>query len=212
MAASKDIFNRWLVDPAFLQKFIRCLVWALACSFTLTLILAITLGYVVSHPVKTKYIYHDSLGAPRELIVTDQPYFTDAQVRNFAAEKITHLYTIDYVHFREQLGQSSTAFTASSWNSWAQAFKDNVDFIKDKKVFLTATLQSSVTIHRQGVNNGAYQWHISFPMWLKWENSSQEMNDLLDVIATIQRTNDPLHPDALEIVELNASRAVDGRR
>lgn len=210
MRNARAAIERRLLDPDFLQHILRRAFTAFVASLALNLVLGIALAVSVSHTPHVRYIYHDSLGRPRELIVTDQPYFSDSEVMNWAVQKVTNLYTMDYVHYARHLNEAAVDFDVSSWNAWAQSFQGpgNIEFIKNKRVFLTATPQSAATIRSEGLSrNGIYEWHVYFPMLLRWENASGSTTNLLSISVTIRRTNDPLHPDGLMISSLDAPRA-----
>lgn len=212
MRNTSAAITRRLLDPLFLQNQLRVVLMAFLASLVLNVTLGIGLFVSITHPPRVKHIYHDQFGKPRELIVTDRPYFSDSDVMNWAAEKVTNLYTLNYVQFSKQLVYSSQFFSTPAWNSWADAFRSpgNIQFIKEKHVFLTAALKTAPSVRSEGVSaHGDYEWHIAFPMYLKWENAAGSMTDTLAVSMTIRRTNDPLHPDGLEIAELNAPRAAD---
>lgn len=209
MRGSAKAIDRLLLDPAFLQKLSRWSILAVLILGSLLVLETFAIILLVMYPPKVKYIYHDSFNKPRELLVTDQPYFTDAQVTNWAVEKVTTLYTLDFVHIEKQLDASSNAFAVPAWNAWGQSFQGagNIQYIKDRRVFLTATPRSAASIRSKGVLRGVYFWKIDFPMDLRFENESGTKNNLLQIHVTIRKTNDPEHPDGLEITELNAPLA-----
>lgn len=205
--------TRRLNDPAFARQVIKCMMIGFSCSLSVNGLLGFIIAYEVTHRPSVKYVYHDSFGKPRELIVTDQAYFSDAEINRWAADKVTSLYTMNWLDYAGHLDHASRDFTVAAWNSWGSAFRDpgNIDFIKSKQVILTASLKSAALIVEEGKNRqGDYEWHVSFPMYLRWVNASGEKTDILSVKITISRTNDPLHPDGLIISELNAPRATNG--
>ncbi|MCE2576675.1 DotI/IcmL/TraM family protein [Komagataeibacter sp. FNDCR2] len=213
MRNSSQAITRRLLDPTFGQLMMGRLTLTLIVSMIVNVGLAISLFVAITHPPRVKHIYHDPFGKPRELIVTDQPYFTDAQVTNWSVEKVTGLYTINFLQYAQQLSSYAQYFTTPAWNTWLDAFKKpgNIEFIKSRRVMLTASLKSAGSVRWEGITpRGDYEWHVYFPMYLKWENGSGSKTDLLAVNVIIRRTNDPLHPDGLVIAELNAPRASDG--
>ena len=209
MRGSAKAIDRLLLDPAFLQKLSRWGILAAVVLSALLVLETIAIMLLVMNPPRVKYIYHDAFNKPRELLVTDQPYFTDSQVTNWAVEKVTSLYTLDFVHIEKQLDASSAAFAPAAWNAWGQSFQGagNVQYIKDRRVFLTATPRAAASVRSKGTRNGVYFWKVDFPMDLRFENESGSKNNLLSIHVTIRKTNDPEHPDGLEITELNAPLA-----
>ncbi|MBO1326285.1 DotI/IcmL family type IV secretion protein [Acetobacter sp. TBRC 12305] len=205
--------TRRLNDPAFARQVIRYAFATLAGTVYLCCALTTGLVYELTHRPRPQHIYHDSMGKPRELIVTDTPYFTDSQVMNWVTDKVTNLYTLNYLDYGKHLDGCAGDFTADAWNSWATAFqgRGNLDFIKSKMVLLTAALKSAASVDAQGTNRrGDYEWHVSFPMYLKWTNAGGAKTDVLEVRVTIRRTNDPLHPAGLVIAQLNAHKIAGG--
>ncbi|MFT8828173.1 DotI/IcmL/TraM family protein [Acetobacter syzygii] len=213
MRNTYEAVSRRLNDPAFARQLIQYLLYGFVGSLALNLLQSVAIFYEVTHRPHVKYIYHDSLGKPRELIVTDKAYYSDAEITNWATRKVTNLYTMNWLDYARHLDDSQKDFSIDAWNSWGQAFQGpgNIDFIKAKQVLLTASLKSAAMVADEGKDShGNYQWHVTFPMYLRWVNASGEKTDVLSVKVTIERTNDPLHPDGLIITELNAPRAADG--
>lgn len=214
MRNSYDAVTRRLNDPSFVQQLLLCMAYGFAGSLLLNFILGSGLVYEITHRPRVKYIYHDSFGKPRELVATDQAYFSDSEVSQWATDKILNLYTLNWLNFAQHLDDAQTDFSVAAWNSWGMAFKGpgNIDFIKKNRVLLTASLKSAAIVEEEGLNRktGNYEWHVAFPMYLKWVNPSDEKLDVLAVKVTIARTNDPLHPDGRVITELNAPLAGDG--
>ncbi|MCP1232072.1 DotI/IcmL/TraM family protein [Acetobacter indonesiensis] len=103
MRNAQAAIQRRLLDPEFLQRVIRRGLLAFAISLVLNVLLGLALAISVSHTPHVRYIYHDSLGKPRELIVTDQPYFSDAEINDWAVKKVTNLYTMNYVNYARHL-------------------------------------------------------------------------------------------------------------
>lgn len=204
--------QRRLLDPAFLQKLIRYGLWLLIGAIAVISVQGIAILALVLHPAHVKYIYHDSFGQPRELIVTDQPVFTPSEVSNWAVRKVTNLYTLDFAHVRRQLDAAGADFTVPAWNSWVTGFlgRGNIDWIEKNRVFVTATPKEAARIESQGVNAaGRYEWRIQFPMYVRWANLSGEKTDAMSVIVVIERTNDPAHADGLVITQLNVPKTGD---
>lgn len=205
--------TRRLNDPSFSKQVIKCILLGFLCSLVANMLTVSALFYEITHRPWVKYIYHDSFGKPRELIVTDQAYFSDIEITNWATSKVTNLYTMNWLDYAQHLDASSRDFTVEAWNTWGQAFEGpgNIDFIKAKQIIMTASLKSAAVVVDEGKNrHGDYEWHVAFPMYLRWINAAGEKTDVLSVNVTITRTNDPLHPDGRIISELNAPRATNG--
>lgn len=213
MKNTYEAVTRRLNDPAFARQVIKCVLIAFSGSLGINCLLSFVVAYEVTHRPLVKYVFHDSFGKPRELLVTNEAYFSDAEINKWAAEKVTNLYTMNWLDYAAHLDGSAKDFTVDAWNTWGRAFQEpgNIEFIKTKQVILTATLKSAALIVDAGKNRqGEYEWHVAFPMFLRWVNAAGEKTDVLSVKVTITRTNDPLHPDGLIISELNAPRAANG--
>ncbi|OUI97434.1 hypothetical protein HK15_03360 [Acetobacter orientalis] len=210
MRNTYDAVTRRLNDPAFARQVIRYTCIALLAALCEGSLASFGLLYEVTHRPKPQHIYHDPFGKPRELIVTDEPYFTDSQIMNWATDKVTNLYTFNYLDYGKHLDSCAGDFNEEAWNSWAAAFQGpgNIEFIRTKQVLLTAAIKTAASIESSGLNRqGVFEWHVAFPMYLKWTNAAGEKTDVLAVRVTIQRTNDPLHPDGLIVTQLNAPKA-----
>ncbi|KXV41943.1 hypothetical protein AD942_00900, partial [Gluconobacter japonicus] len=70
MRNASAAISRRLLDPEFLQRIVKRVLIAFSGSLILNVILGLALTVLVMKTPHVRYIYHDSLGKPRELIVT----------------------------------------------------------------------------------------------------------------------------------------------
>ena len=202
----KQAAARRAATPEFRETIAKRAITALAVSCCVNAMLCVAVVVLLSRKPAEHYFYTDGRDTPRLIYPTDQPLLSPAQTMRWAVDSVCALYTMDFVHYREQLNKSAEAFDAQGWNTWAKAFRQqgNIDRLTTERLVLSAVPGAAPSIKWEGVDQGVYTWRIKFPLLLHYENQQGDNKDTLDVTVIVRRTTNPLHPDGLVITALNA--------
>lgn len=118
------------------------------------------------------------------------PYVSDAKVLSWAATAISSAYSMDYIHFREQLESNSTHFTPLGWRSFGDVFKAsrNLETVIDRKLIVSSVPTAAPVITKRGVLNGRYTWQVEMPILVSYQNKDTDIQQSLKVTVNVVRT------------------------
>lgn len=107
---------------------------------------------------------------------TDKPVWSENEVRQFGADTISKAFTLDFVHYRDQMTAVSSDFSEEGFAGYNQALTTGSNIlalVRDKRMNLTNTVEPGV-IARRGVIGDRYTWEFQYPvtMRLQGQNSS----------------------------------------
>lgn len=119
-----------------------------------------------------------------------QPYVKDSKVLSWAATAIVSAYSLDYVHYREQLEKNAVHFTALGWQSFGNVFKAsrNLETVIEKQLIVSSMPTSAPVITKRGVLNGRYTWQVDMPILVTYQNKDTDLQQSLNVTVNIVRT------------------------
>lgn len=159
----------------------------LACTIVINLLV----GYTLSSrfPVR-ELIYTQNAAAVCSFApVGERGIVSDASVKNFAAQVSIELNRIDFANWRADLNSVLEAsFTPQGRRSFIAAFRDSgiLNSILTERYAVTAIVRGddAVEITSQGVEQGAYTWHVRVPITVGYAkgNEYRPENRDLDVI------------------------------
>ena len=134
-----------------------------AC-LTLSLGLNGVLGWQVTHPPSHYFATEDGRLTP--LYPTDQPANTLADVNDFGAGVIRRAFTLDFMHYRQQITAVSDDFDDAGYKSYYVALTHSnvLSAVRDKKMNLSVTVSPGVVTQKGLLSNGTYAWVIQYPV------------------------------------------------
>ncbi len=184
----------------------------LSLIFMVLLTSAIMLFFVNSHLSKTQkrppeFFAMTCDGNFASVIPLSEPMVSDAKLLAWANRVITSVYSFDFVHFREQLEDSSHYFTARGWQEFGRVFQSarNLETVLEKNLLVSAVPTAAPLIEKRGVINGLYTWQVSMPILVTYQSNETNIQQALDVIINIQRVSMYRNSDGIAISQYIAS-------
>ncbi|PIF06908.1 DotI/IcmL/TraM family protein [Candidatus Pantoea floridensis] len=188
----------------------RCLtvaVWSLIVNG----IQAITIGVLIyvllnmpGHYVATEN------GRITPFYPTDKPVWSESDVRQFGAETISKAFTLDFVHYRDQMTAASPDFSEEGFTGYNQALTTGsniLSLVKDKRMNLTNTVEPGV-ITRRGVIGGRYTWEFQYPVTMRLQGQNSSSPPLRYIFTLrIQQADVRLKPRGLEVTQTITNNA-----
>lgn len=119
-----------------------------------------------------------------------QPYVVDSKVLSWAATAISSAYSMDYIHYREQLERNSIRFTPQGWRSFGRVFKQsrNLETVVERKLIVSSVPTAAPVITKRGVLNGRYTWQVEMPILVSYQNKDTDIQQSLKVTVNVVRT------------------------
>lgn len=192
-------------------EFARSCLKKLGWSLILNVILSIAVGVLF-------YLY---VNVPREYFATergritpvygtDRPVWSESDVRQFGAETVSRAFTLDFVHYRDQMTAASADFSEEGFAGFNQSLTTGsniLSLIKDKRMNLTNTVEPGV-ITRRGVIGGRYTWEFQYPVTLKLQGQNSSTPPLRYIFTLrIQQADTRLKPRGLEVTQTITNNA-----
>ncbi|MGC0928838.1 DotI/IcmL/TraM family protein [Pantoea agglomerans] len=191
----------------FARKCLKNLGW----SQVLNVIQAITIGllfwayiHLPQHYVATEN------GRITPFYPTDKPVWSESDVRQFGADTISKSFTLDFVHYRDQMTAVSPNFNEEGFAGYNQALTTGsniLSLVRDKRMNLTNTVEPGV-IARRGVIGDRYTWEFQYPVTMRLQGQNSSSPPLRYIFTLrIQQADVRLKPRGLEVTQTITNNA-----
>lgn len=195
------------LGTAFAHRCLSVALWSCATSSGLLILVGI-LVWMVYHPPKAYFATED--GRITQVYPTDVPVWSDNAVRQFGADTISDAFTLDFVHYRNQMTSVSPRFSEEGFVGYNQALtvgSNILSLVRDKRMNLTNTSEPGV-IRSRGVINGRYTWEFQYPVTLMLQGQSSSSPPLRYIFTLrIQQADVRLKPKGLEVTQTITNNA-----
>lgn len=150
------------------------------------------------------YFAATSDGQVIEMRALDDPLQTENQITNWTSNAVTEAFTMDFVNFREQIAQSQALFTQPGFNAFTEALVEsgNLESIQENRYVVSATLNGTPRIVREGVSGGRYAWRIRVPVIIGYESAEQTRNQTRDAVVTVVRMPTTEKPEGVALHQI----------
>ncbi|MCH9756823.1 MAG: type IVB secretion system apparatus protein IcmL/DotI [Gammaproteobacteria bacterium] len=174
----------------------RKLMFVLLLSIVANVLVALLLGYLLTHPPTPKYFATSINGRITPLFALDEPNQSDSAVLQWTNQAAIAAFTYNFVNYRTELQASSGFFTSAGWTQFLNALEDsnNLDAVKAKKLIVSAVATSAPIILQKGLLNGRYSWRIQMPLLVTYQSASefsQQRNVVTILVSRISTLNSP---------------------
>ncbi|WP_099319812.1 DotI/IcmL/TraM family protein [Erwinia amylovora] len=192
-------------------EFARSCLKKLGWSLLINVLQAVTIGVLL-------FLY---MNVPREYFATEggritpvygteKPVWSESDVRQFGAETISKAFTLDFVHYRDQMTAVSPNFSEEGFTGYNQALTTGsniLSLVKDKRMNLTNTVEPGV-ITRRGVIGGRYTWEFQYPVTIRLQGQNSSTPPLRYIFTLrIQQADPRLKPRGLEVTQTITNNA-----
>lgn len=191
----------------FARSCLSKLGWSLILNVILSIITGVLLYLYVNVP---REYFATERGRITPVYATDRPVWSENDVRQFGAETVSRAFTLDFVHYRDQMTAASADFSEEGFAGFNQSLTTGsniLSLIKDKRMNLTNTVEPGV-ITRRGVIGGRYTWEFQYPVTLKLQGQNSSTPPLRYIFTLrIQQADTRLKPRGLEVTQTITNNA-----
>lgn len=148
-------------------------------------------------------------GRIKQVYPMDRPAWSESDVRQFGADTLSAAFTLDFVHYRNQMTAVSPRFSEAGFEGYVQAVtRSNVlSLVRDKRMNLTVSVEPGV-ITRRGVIDDRYAWEFQYPVTLRLQGQNSDSPPLRFIFTLrIQQADVRLKPQGLEVTQTITSNA-----
>lgn len=169
----------------------RKVVAALLLSFSIILILAVALFYLVTTPPAPRYFATTTDGRIVPLIPFNRPNLSNSAILQWANTAATAANSYNFVNYRKALQQAADYFTPEGKQMFFNALKNsnNLQAVIAKKLIVSAVATGVPVVLEQGVMLGRYTWKVQIPMLITFQSASQFSQQSVTVTMVIVRVS-----------------------
>ena len=175
--------------------------FALILAVLLNLFLVISITYKYLNPPKPQYFPVDRRYQMIKWHPLTDPVVDNDYILRWTANAVQQAFSLDFIHWRQQLQNASDNFTPSGWHWFLEAFKKsgNLKSLVKLNMVSNATVTGSPVIQLQEVLGGRYIWEIELPVMVSYTNTKQTINQPLKVTVIVQRVPVNKNPQRIAI-------------
>lgn len=157
--------NERALGAAFAHRCLTVVLW-MAPALVLSIGANGYLGWKVAHP-DVKYFAAED-GRVIELIPTDKPSHSQTDVSAFGADTIRNSFTLDFVHYRDQMTKAGVDYDEQGYAGYYKALvaSNVLKAVKDQRMNLSVEVGPGV-IRSKGLLGDKYAWEFQYPVTLK---------------------------------------------
>ena len=172
--------------------------------FFINICLGYGVYYKVTHPAAPQFFPATEDGRLFQAHPYSDPVLGNDFVEQWAMQSLRTAFSLDYLHWKQQLTQASYNFTSTGWQYFLQAFKanNNLSAIEANKMVCDIKLTGSPNIINHGVVNGVYTWKIEVPVELVFSSGATSINQTAMVTMLVQRANVVKYPQRIAINQI----------
>lgn len=140
-----------------------------------------------------------------ELSPLNQPYISNAGLLNWSSEVITRTFSLDFLHFRRQLGDVRKHYAPDAFKQLIAALKSSgiIDMIKGQRLSVSVVIEKAPVITATGVLQGVMSWKIEIPIVASYESSKGvETTQHLNASMLVQRGDLREHPEGVLVKQV----------
>ena len=153
------------------------------------LVLSVAIVYKYTHPAPPKYFATTADGRIIQTKPLTDPVVTDSFVMQWASDQVRQAFSLDYMHWRQQLEVAQNSFTPSGWKYFVDSLKksNNLTTLTDLKMVSNAEIVGAPEISRSQVLDGHYVWDIKFSLLVTYSNINKSIPMPMDINLIVMR-------------------------
>jgi intracellular multiplication protein IcmL len=197
----EDALTLVLLRNVFYRDGYRWAVLALFIVLIVDCALAGLLYYQFKNPPQPQYFAITPDGRIINNYALSDPVFPNDHVLQWTADAVRQTFSLDFMHWSQQLQTSSVKFSASGWKEFVKAFKasNNLDTLVKLKMVSNAEVTGAPQLVQTAVLNGVYAWKIQVPILVTLTNANQVIPLPMDVTVIVIRVPVEESPERIAI-------------
>ncbi|EKD72543.1 MAG: IcmL protein [uncultured bacterium] len=193
-----------LLRNAFYRDNYRRVVFALLIVFLINVLLVTAIIYRFLNPPQPQYFATNSQYQLIKYHPLSDPVVNNNFVLQWVADAVRQSFSLDFIHWRQQLQQASNNFTTPGWTFFLAAYKQSGDLtsLVNLKMVADATVTAAPVIQYENVLDGRYVWKIQLPVMITYTNGMGKIiNQPLKVTVIVVRVPVSDNPNQIAINE-----------
>lgn len=153
----------------------------------LALIFSIAARYL--NPPQPQYFATNSQYQLIKFHPLTDPVVSNNFVLQWVTNAVQQAFSLDFIHWREQLQTASENFTPSGWYWFLQAFKKSGNLVSlvQLKMVANAEITGAPVIQNETVLGKQYVWKIEMPLMITYTNAKNVIHQPMEVTIIVMR-------------------------
>lgn len=201
MANREDGLKLIILRNSFYRDNYRRAILALLLVFVINC----GLGWLVVHewmnPPPPQYFATTADGRIIMLHPLTDPVLPDDFVLQWAADAVHKAFSLDYVHWREQLQEASNNFTPDGWKWFLSSLEstNNLKTLTDMQMVSNATVTGAPEVQEKEIVDGHFAWKITMPLLVVYSSAGHTINMPMNVTLIVVRMPEQNYPQRIAI-------------
>lgn len=194
------------LGAAFANRCLTALLWT-APALVLSVCVNGYLGWMVAHP-DVKYFATED-GRVTKVIPTDIPGHSRSEVAAFGADTIRESFTLDFLHYREQMSRLGERYSELGFQDYYKALTTSnvLKAVKDQRMNLWVDVGPGV-IRSSGKLGDKYAWEFQYLVTLKLDGQQSTSPPQRFIFTQrIQQTDVRVKHAGLEVTQVITTNA-----
>lgn len=163
----------------------RIVVWQ---AITVIVLIIAFAGIIISRPAPNSYAVSPD-GKVTKLIPISEGVGAEA-ILDFAGKALISCYTMDFAHWRDQVGKLAPLFTDSGYGNFTTALKPLIDRIEAGRYVSSVAIAKPPVIAKSAVVDGAMKYKLQAQILVAFDGQSKKINpQLWDVTMIVDRVD-----------------------
>ena len=157
--------------------------------------------YKVTNPPPPQYFATTADGRIINTNPLKDPVVSDSFVLQWTANRVRQAFSQDYIHWRQQLQEASSAFTPQGWRYFLSSMKasNNLETLVNLKMVSNAEIIGAPRIVGTAILSGRFAWKIQMPVLVTYANSERTIPTPMDVTLIVVRMSVKDYPARIAI-------------
>ncbi len=197
----KEALTLVLLRNTFYRDNYRRAIVGVIILFFVDVILALAIGYRYLNPPKPQYFATNSSYQLIKYHPLSDPVVSNNYVLQWVADAVRQAFSLDFIHWKQQLQQASGNFTTSGWHFFLSTYQQSGDLesLEKLKMVDDATMIGAPVIQYENVLDGRYVWKIELPIVLTYTTLVKVISQPLKVTVIVVRVPVQDNPNRIAI-------------
>jgi len=189
-----------LRNDFYRDSYRRCLL-ILLFLIVINSVIAGAIIYKVLNPPLPEYFATTANGRMINWHPLTDPSVPQSFVTQWAANAVNRAFSLDYIHWRQQLQEASDNFTNYGWKAFLDALKksNNLQTLTSLKMVSDAQVTGAPRVLEEAIVGGHYAWKIQMPILVVYSNATRTIQMPMDVTLIVLRVPVEENPNRIAI-------------
>lgn len=201
MTMKDDALTLVLLRNAFYRDGYRLAITALFIVLIVNCGLVGVLFYQIKNPPQPQYFAVTPDGRMINNYSLDDPVFPDDHILQWTADAVRQTFSLDFMHWQDQLQAASSKFSVPGWKEFLKALKssNNLETLIKQKMVANAEITGAPRLVQKAVLGGHYVWKVQLPLLVTLTNAGQVIPLSMDVTVIVMRVPVEENPERIAI-------------